>query len=107
MKIYGKRFKDILTINIEGEIDECVSMEARQTLEDIIDRYSYRCVVFDLSKVSFMDSTGIGIMMGRYKKLKAKKIPTYILNPSPYAEKIFTMTKLFDLMPKIYDKEVV
>lgn len=107
MKIYGKVSKDILTINIEGEIDECVSGEAREVLEDILDKYTYRCVVFDLSKVSFMDSTGIGIMMGRYKKLKNKKIPTYILNPSPYAEKIFTMTKLFDLMPKIYDKEVV
>lgn len=107
MKIYGSLFKDILTINIEGEIDECVSQEARERLENIIDKHICRCVVFDLSKITFMDSSGLGIMMGRYKKLKNKKIPTYILNPSPYAEKIFTMTRLFDLMPKINNKEAV
>ena len=107
MKVYGNLYKDILTINIEGEIDECVSGEARERLESIIDTHSCRCVVFDLSKITFMDSSGIGIMMGRYKKLKNKKIPTYILNPSPYAERIFTMTRLFDLMPRIYNKEAV
>lgn len=107
MKIYGNLLKDILTINIEGEIDECVSGEARERLENIIDMHPCRCVIFDLSKITFMDSSGIGIMMGRYKKLKNKKIPTYILNPSPYAEKIFTMTKLFDLMPRINNKEAV
>jgi len=107
MNITGRSVNGILTITIEGEIDESVSNNARARLETILEKNIYRCVVFDLSKVLFMDSTGIGIMLGRYKKLKGQKIPTYILNPSPYAERIFNATKLFDLMPKIYDKEIV
>ena len=107
MNISGRNVNGILTINIEGEIDESVSIFAREKMENLLDKNIYRCVVFDLSKVAFMDSTGIGIMLGRYKKLKGQKIPSYILNPSPYAERIFNATKLFELMPKIYDKEIV
>ena len=107
MNISGRNVNGILTIGVEGEIDESVSRYAREKIENLLDKNIYRCVIFDLSKVSFMDSTGIGIMLGRYKKLKGQKIPCYILNPSPYAERIFNATKLFDLMPKIYDKEIV
>ena len=48
-----------------------------------------------------MDSTGIGVLIGRYKRMKDKDIPIYIANPSKHAEKIFKMTGLYDIMPKI------
>lgn len=48
-----------------------------------------------------MDSTGIGVLIGRYKKMKLKNIPIFIANPSNHAEKIFKMTGLYDIMPKI------
>ena len=48
-----------------------------------------------------MDSTGIGVLIGRYKKLKTNKVPIYICNPSNHVEKIFQMTGLYEIMPKI------
>ena len=58
-------------------------------------------VIIDLSQLEFMDSTGIGVMLGRYKKLQSRNIPIYIINPSNQAEKIFQMAGLYDIMPKI------
>ena len=58
-------------------------------------------VIIDLSELDFMDSTGIGVMLGRYKKLKSKNKPIFICNPSTHAEKIFKMTGLYEIMPKI------
>ena len=48
-----------------------------------------------------MDSTGIGVLVGRYKRMKSKNIPIFICNPSNHVERIFKMTGLYDLMPKI------
>ena len=62
---------------------------------------TFRQIIVDLSELTFMDSTGIGILLGRYKKMKIKNIPIFICNPSIQAEKIFKMTGLYDIMPKI------
>ena len=101
MKINYKIHNKMLLVKIEGEIDEYSGDYIRKNLEQIFLDSAPEKVVFDLSNVSFMDSTGIGIMIGRYKSLHSKKIPCYILNPSLCVEKIFSMTKLYDLMPKI------
>jgi stage II sporulation protein AA (anti-sigma F factor antagonist) len=48
-----------------------------------------------------MDSTGIGVLIGRYKNLIRKNKKTYISNPNKTIEKIFNMSGLFEIMPKI------
>ena len=58
-------------------------------------------IIIDLSELDFMDSTGIGVLIGRYKRMKDKHIPIFICNPSTHAERIFKMTGLYDIMPKI------
>ena len=63
--------------------------------------YVLLCGELDLSELEFMDSTGIGVLIGRYKKMKDRSIPIYICNPSSHAEKIFKMTGLYEIMPKI------
>ena len=71
------------------------------TLDELFIKPNFQKIVIDLSELDFMDSTGIGVMIGRYKKMKEKNIPIYICNPSPHAEKIFKMTGLYEIMPKI------
>lgn len=58
-------------------------------------------VVFDLSGVRFMDSAGIGFLIGRYKKLKRSSTPAYIQSPDPAADKILSMSGIYSLIPKL------
>ena len=70
MQINAKFYLDTLYIQIVGELDEHTASHARTAIDTQLDGAECKQVVIDLSKLEFMDSTGIGIMMGRYKKMK-------------------------------------
>lgn len=101
MKVENKLVGRTLYIGLSGELDEHTAEYTRTCFEDLIDAYDMSKVVVELSELNFMDSTGIGVMIGRFKKLKARGIPLYIANPSNTVDKIFSLTGLYDIMPKI------
>ncbi|HEY8423605.1 MAG TPA: STAS domain-containing protein, partial [Clostridia bacterium] len=101
MKIESKLYNNTLFIAIYGELDEYTAVYTRNELDRIISENEMKRVVVDLSELSFMDSTGVGILIGRFKKLRAKNIPIFIANPSKTVDKIFSMTGLYEIMPKI------
>ena len=101
MHIKSRVYNGTLYVVLCGELDENSASSARVTLDDIFGTSNFKQIIIDLSELEFMDSTGIGVLIGRYKKMQLKKIPIYICNPSRQAEKIFKMTGLYDIMPKI------
>ena len=101
MDIKFKLIDNILYIMLIGELDDCSATYARSILDDALSKYSFGSVVFELGHLDFMDSTGIGVLIGRYKNLRNKNKPIYISNPSQTIEKIFKMSGIFELMPKI------
>ncbi len=101
MEIKNRIYESTLYVILSGELDEHSAYKARIGLDDIFSKPNFNQVIIDLSELEFMDSTGIGVLVGRYKKLKEKNIPIFICNPSTHAERIFKMTGLYDIMPKI------
>ena len=90
-----------LTIKLIGELDECAANRIRARLDSLLERESPKRVIFELSGLSFADSTGIGMLLGRYKLLKQRGVPVYISNPTRQVERIFEMSGIFRVMPKI------
>lgn len=75
---------------------------ARRRAVEIIDCHTQaERAVFDLKDVSFMDSTGIGFLIGRYKKLRRYGISMYITRPNLTADKILSLSGVYTLIPKI------
>ena len=101
MEIRNRIYGNIMYITMSGELDENNSLYSKSVLDELFVKGDFNQVIIDLSELEFMDSTGVGILIGRYKKLKEKNIPIYICNPSKHAEKIFNMTGLYNIMPKI------
>ena len=102
MQIKTKVYNYSLYVLLIGELDEANASYVRTTLDRVFEmEKQFNKVIVDLSQLEFMDSTGIGVMIGRYKKLQSRNIPIYIINPSRQAEKIFQMSGLYDIMPKI------
>lgn len=62
--------KSALVVKIEGELDQHSAVELRRSLDE---RISLGCdnLVFDLGRLEFMDSSGIGVIIGRYKNVTA------------------------------------
>lgn len=88
-------------MSLEGELDESKSLYTRSQMESAFDSYDMSKVVIDLSCLSFMDSTGIGVLIGRFKKLKERQITVVIANPSRSIDKILTLSGVYSLMPKV------
>lgn len=101
MQVKSREVGGVLYVLLCGELDEHSASYTRVTLDEIFEKQHFEKIVIDLSELDFMDSTGIGVLIGRYKKMKDRNIPIFIANPSSHAEKIFNMTGLYTLMPKI------
>lgn len=101
MNIKSRVYNNTIYIMLIGELDEYSATYTRTTLDHLFDMSNFNQVIIDLSELEFMDSTGIGVLIGRYKRMKSSNIPIYICNPNNHIEKIFKMTGLYEIMPKI------
>ena len=102
MQIKSRIVNKTLYILLSGELDEYTAQTVRKNLDILLDtEKGFIQIVIDLSELSFMDSTGVGVLIGRYKKMRESNIPIFITNPSRNAERIFKMSGLYEIMPKI------
>lgn len=89
--IYNEKEK-VLTVEITEEIDHHIVEKIRRKIDDEIIRYMPRKVILDFSSVEFMDSAGIGMVLGRYKVIKMIGGSLELVNISPMLKKIFEMS---------------
>lgn len=61
-----------MIISMNAELDHHLADEMRMVMDEVIDNRGVCDIIFDFSKVNFMDSSGIGLIMGRYKKIRNK-----------------------------------
>lgn len=88
---------------LSGELDEYSAEYVRISLDDMLCKLSGKKtkMILDFSAVSFMDSTGIGVLLGRYNKYSKSDVPIYIKNPTSYVNRIFEMTGIYQIIPKV------
>ena len=101
MKVNHKIANNTLYIGLCGEIDESCAAQIRMRLDALFETSGIVKVIIDFSAVSFMDSTGIGMLIGRYKVLKQKGIPLLISSPKSAVDKLLLLSGIYDIMPKI------
>ena len=101
MDVRYKKTGGDVTVYVFGELDECSASKTKDILDKLIyDNANSKKFVFDLSGVSFMDSTGIGLLIGRYKKLRQFNVPAYISGATVSTEKVLDLAGLYSIMPK-------
>ena len=92
MNIEFDEVDKLLYIQITEEIDHHTTEKLRRKMDYEITRFMPREVVFDFSKVTFMDSAGIGLLIGRYKLAKMLGGDTKIINSSQSIKKVLEMS---------------
>lgn len=60
-----------LIVSLAGELDHHSAKEVKDMVEEVIKNRGVQNLIFDFSKLSFMDSSGIGVVIGRYKLISA------------------------------------
>lgn len=90
-----------LYIKLIGEMDEYSAQSVRIKCDKLIENnVRVNRIVINLSEVAFMDSTGIGFLIGRYKKASRMNVPLYVEEPNASADKILNLSGIYSLIPK-------
>ena len=95
----------LLVFKITEEIDEHSVQMIRGKTDYEIKRYMPKRIVFDFDSVTFMDSAGIGLLIGRYKLASMIGAKLEMKNLSNGVRKIFEMSGLLRLIPETKNKE--
>lgn len=82
---------DKMIIYLSGEIDHHTSREIREGVDRLIVTHRPRVFILDLSGVDFMDSSGLGLVLGRYRRIKELDGDMYIANADDRTLKILKM----------------
>ena len=101
MEITARKEANNLVIFLIGELDECTAPYTKSAIDEALRGYKCADIIFDLSGLSFMDSTGIGVLISKYKQLKSAHSKLYVRKPSKNIDRIFDMAGLYSIMPKI------
>ena len=89
----------LLVVKIIEEIDHHTTEKIRRKIDNEITRYMPRKVVFDFDSVTFMDSAGIGLIIGRYKFANMLGGKLEVANLTQSVRKIFEMSGILKLIP--------
>lgn len=93
-----------LIFKITDEIDDCNVQRLRKQADYAIERYMPKKVIFDFDSVTFMDSSGIGLVIGRYKFTNMLGGKVELANLTQSVRKIFEMSGILKLIPVTEDK---
>ena len=85
-------YKDnILTAYLKGEIDHHTAKIMREEIDPKIERYKPKLLVLDFGKVTFMDSSGVGLALGRYRLISQYNGQMRVDNTQPYIKKVMKL----------------
>lgn len=103
---YETHFADgILSVRLKGEIDHHSAVSIRTALDEEIARLCPRKTVLDLSDIEFMDSSGLGLIMGRYSLMQKLGGILTLKNPNERIVKIFELAGLGRMIRIETDRE--
>lgn len=99
LNIDYKKDEKVLCVEITEEIDHHAADKIRRKVDNEITRYMPRKTIFDFSRVTFMDSAGIGMIIGRYKMMKLIGGSLEIENVNESSKKILEMSGILKIVP--------
>ncbi len=84
--------KNVLTIRLKGELDDMTVGDLRTRISKYIDDYKIKHLVINVQNLDFLDSSGIGFIIGRYHQLKRNNGDVTICNVNPKIERIIMLS---------------
>jgi stage II sporulation protein AA (anti-sigma F factor antagonist) len=93
-----------LFIRIDGDIDHHTCEEIRNRIDNEIMNSNPKHIIFDMKNVNFMDSSGIGVIIGRYKLIVNRGGIAAMINVKPQIKRVYDICGLKKIIP-IYDNE--
>ena len=86
------RAGDSVIVRLAGELDHYCAQSVRRELDGLIADRTVRWLILDFSRLQFMDSSGIGVILGRYRQLRDRGGQVGVIHMNPHIQRIFHMS---------------
>ena len=104
MERYCEQEKNCLRVYVPRELDHHEADRLKQEADFFIETGQVKTLVFDFAGTEFMDSSGIGILLNRYKEMKASGGKTCLYGAGPQVLRVLKIAGIPALM-EMYDSE--
>ena len=99
-------YNNCLTIFLPKEVDHHNAEDIRTVADQLIQKHQIKSVIFDFERTNFMDSSGIGVIMGRYRTVYLLGGDVWAVNTNERMKKILMMSGVTKIV-QIYEEEKV
>ncbi|MDD3364156.1 MAG: anti-sigma F factor antagonist [Syntrophomonas sp.] len=104
MELELKQIRNTLLVRVKGEMDMLVAEKLRKEIDRKLETKQITNLVINLEKVTFIDSSGLGVIIGRYKKISSVSGKMYIVGASTSVRKILMFSGINKLI-SLYNNE--
>lgn len=101
-RVHYELHQNCLVIYVSDDLDHHAVKQLREYSDRLIDAGNIKHIVFDFTDVGFMDSSGIGLIMGRYKKVMFLGGRAAVSNVGQVVNRIFSLSGLYQIIER-YD----
>ena len=105
MRLNMEVLKNTLLVRPGGDLDLAMADRFRVAMEETMDRQPVRNIVFNLSHVSFIDSSGLGVLLGRYKRVAKNGGKVILVGVQPQVRRILELSGLLRIMGESASEE--
>jgi stage II sporulation protein AA (anti-sigma F factor antagonist) len=95
---------NVLIVRLRGELDHHTAEQLRTKMEEKILRGSVQNIILSLEHLHFMDSSGLGVILGRYKQVTSRGGEMVVCSINPLVYRLFELSGLFKIL-KIRENE--
>lgn len=98
---------EIMFVNLSGDLDQSTADQVKLRLMTSLSAFDLKHIVFNLKALTFMDSSGIGIILGRYNQVKSLGGRVFVIGMNPTVNKVFHMAGLNQIITVIDDERKI
>jgi stage II sporulation protein AA (anti-sigma F factor antagonist) len=91
--------RDTLTVRVNGELDLAVSEKLTAMIDKRLKKEGVHTLILDMHGVPFLDSSGLGVILGRYKRITAAGGKMYIVRVRPQVDRLLEVSGVKKLIP--------
>ncbi len=99
MQLHFVKKDGALIVRVTGELDHHSAVEIRERTDDRVVSENVKLLIFDFSSLAFMDSSGIGVVIGRYKLMKSLGGNICIISSNKAVDKMLELSGIVKLIP--------
>lgn len=92
--------RDILVIRLKADLDHHTAITVRESADSLLGKHHAKHVLFDFTGVEFMDSSGIGVIMGRYRQVIFQGGRVGVTGVGANVDRIFRISGLYKIVER-------